>query len=192
MKKPNIKSAMTNTKTIIVFIFLVGVIALTSAFKSNTKEKSALVDITIPMWEMGKNHTMEVAATMPEDQYGYKPSEVSKTFGQQMVVHIGYSLSYFSLGMMKDEQVTYDEPDASSLTKREIIALIEKGFDDMTGSLGELNPEDLEVQLPFGKNKKITRGQAIIFAHDHVTNHRAKANLYIRMNNIEPPAYQFM
>jgi hypothetical protein len=30
------------------------------------------------------------------------------------------------------------------------------------------------------------KSQAVIFIQDHLTNHRAKANLYIRMNHIDP------
>lgn len=150
-----------------------------------------MAEITMPMWEMSKHHTLEVAAAMPEDKFMYKPSEASKTFGQQLV-HIGYSLSYFSMTMMKDESLNYNEPDASKLSKKEIIAIVEKGFDDITHSVKQLTPEELEVEIPFRKGKKISRAQAIIFAHNHATNHRAKANLYIRMNDIEPPSYKFM
>lgn len=182
---------MKDPKTIVVVLVIICMIGLVSAFKTSTAEKSAIVDITIPVWEMGKKHTLEVAAAMPEDKYSFKPTDASKTFGQQMV-HIGYSLSYFSMGMMKGENVAYEEPDASEMTKKEIIKLIEKGFNDMTSSIRPLSPSDLAIELPFGKNKTMTRAQAIIFAHDHATNHRAKANLYIRMNNIEPPAYKFI
>jgi len=35
----------------------------------------------------------------------------------------------------------------------------------------------------------VSRAFAFFYVQDHVTNHRAKANLYIRMNNIKPPAY---
>ncbi len=161
------------------------------AFTYKPADQPELITMTMPMMEMAKTHTLEVLDAMPEEKFNYKPTEVNKTFGSQMV-HIGYSLHYFSEAMMKGNRIKYEEPDAATMSKTEIHTLVSNGFDDIMAAMKTLNAEDLVVELPFGPQTTITRGQAIIFAHDHVTNHRAKANLYLRMNNIEPPNYKFL
>ncbi len=166
-------------------------VAFLMGFTFEKGAKSSFVETTIPMWEMAKTHTLEVLDAMPEDKFNYKPTEKSKTFGSQMV-HIGYTLKYFKHGMIEGNRIEFKEPDASSMTKAEIRALLEEGFDMYMEAISKLTDEDLSVALPFGPEKKITRGQSIIFAHDHVTNHRAKANLYIRMNDMDPPSYKFI
>jgi len=166
-------------------------VAFHMGFTSDRGAKSSFVETTIPMWKMAKMHTLEVLDAMPEDKFSYKPTEVSKSFGSQMV-HIGYTLKYFKHGMIENDRIEYKEPDATTMSKDEIRALIEEGFDSYMEAVSKLSDEDLKVELPFGPEKKITRAQSIIFAHDHVTNHRAKANLYIRMNEMDPPGYKFI
>jgi len=161
------------------------------AFNENKKEPSSFVKTTVPMWQMAKTHTLEVLDAMPEDKFDYKPTEVSKTFASQMV-HIGYTLKYFQKGMIEGNRIEYKEPDMSGKSKAEIRKFVAESFDAYMGAIQKLSEEDLSVELPFGPETKITRGQSIIFAHDHVTNHRAKANLYIRMNDLDPPSYKFI
>ncbi|MCA6074559.1 DinB family protein [Fulvivirga sedimenti] len=178
--------------SILITLTLASALVLTlGAFTSSTKETPEFIVLTMPLMETAKSHTLEVLDAMPAENFNYQPTEVNKTFGSQMV-HIGYSLHYFSEAMMKGNRIKYEEPDASTMSKDEIRGLVAKGFDDMMAAMGTLSSEDLAAELPFGKNTTITRGQAVIFAHDHVTNHRAKANLYLRMNGIEPPNYKFL
>lgn len=176
-----------------VAVTLVCGLAIISAFNSPEPEKAEItefVNSVMQMWGTSRMHTLEVLDAMPEDKFTYKPTDESKTFASQMV-HIGYSLKYFSQGMIKGEKVAYAEPDVSTMSKADIRKLVEEGFDTYTAAIKELKPEDLSVEMPLGPDYKITRQQSIIFAHDHVTNHRAKANLYIRMNGIDPPTYKF-
>ncbi|MEJ2003632.1 MAG: DinB family protein [Cyclobacteriaceae bacterium] len=166
----------------------------TTAFKPLTEpadDLPELVKLTLPMMEMAKMHTLEVLDAMPEDQFSYQPTEVNKSFAAQMV-HIAYSTHYFDEVMLKGNRIQYQEPDPESMSKAEIREMMSANFDAIISTIKSLSNEDLEQELPFGPNKTITRGQALIFAHDHVTNHRAKANLYLRLNGIEPPNYKFL
>lgn len=167
-----------------IFIFLTG-------FHEAPAEQPDIIKTTLPMWEMAKTHTLEVLDAMPEDKFGFKPAEESKTFASQMV-HIAYSLHFFNERMIQGKQVSYQEPDAASMTKTEIRSMMEESFDEVIASVGQLTEEQLAATRPFGPNKSITVAQVILFAHDHTTNHRAKANLYIRMNDIQPPNYKFI
>lgn len=174
---------------LLVALLFVGITSFISL--ENKKVAPALIDTTMPTWEMAKTHTLEVLDAMPEDKFNYKPSEESKTFASQMV-HIAYSINFFNERMIQGKQVQYKEPDPASMTKAEIRAMMEANFDAFMETLRSLSDEDLMQERPFGPNKNITVAQAILFAHDHTTNHRAKANLYIRMNDIVPPNYKFI
>lgn len=144
-----------------------------------------------PIIEMSKQHTLEVLDAMPEDNFGYKPTEISKTFGGQMY-HIGYTLKFFTHAMLKGEEMNYEEADASTMTKAELREMVAASYDELAMTVEGMGEEMLMEEIPFGPDKKITREQAVLFALDHSTNHRAKANLYIRMNDMEPPHYKFM
>ena len=187
----NCSPNQTLMKSILLSLSFLVIILSTAFMYVKTDDRPEIVEMTLPLLEVSKAHTLEVLDAMPESSFSYKPTDVNKTFAEQMV-HIGYSLHYFSEGMIKGNRMKYEEPDASGMTKAEIREIVVKGFDEIISSVSELSEDDLKVMLPFGPDTKISRAQAVIFAHDHVTNHRAKANLYLRMNNIDPPNYKFL
>lgn len=162
-----------------------------SSFENKTDDAPEIVSLTLPLWEMSKMHTLEVLDAMPEDKFTYSPTAESKTFASQMV-HIGYTLHFFNERMLKGKEMKYAEPDASTMTKAEIREMVANNFDEIMATVTNMTDENLKVTFPFGPEKKMSVAQAILFAHDHTTNHRAKANLYLRMNEIAPPNYKFM
>jgi uncharacterized damage-inducible protein DinB len=184
-------------KTFKSTIVLLAILLVLSSFSSpkpsgfTFNDPPELIRMTLPMMEVAKMHTLEVLDAMPEDQLSFQPTEVNKTFASQMV-HIAYATHYFNEVMLKGNRIKYEEPDPGTMTKAEIRKMLSDNFDEIMETMKGLSAEDLETELPFGPNKTITRGQAVIFAHDHVTNHRAKANLYLRLNGIEPPNYKFL
>lgn len=44
----------------------------------------------LPVWQEAVEHCLAVARAMPEENYNFRPTEISKTFGEQMV-HIAAS-----------------------------------------------------------------------------------------------------
>ena len=175
----------------LAFVFVVLSFSALKPVGLVSAETPELISMTLPLMEVAKMHTLEVLDAMPEDQLSFKPTEVNKTFAGQMI-HIAYSTHYFNEVMLKGNRIKYEEPDPGTMTKAEIRKMLSDNFDGIMETMKGLSAEDLETELPFGPNKTITRGQAVIFAHDHVTNHRAKANLYLRLNGIEPPNYKFL
>ena len=143
----------------------------------------------LKVWNTATEHCMEVAKAMPEELYAYKPTEVSKTFAEQMV-HIGYTVELLTKRYVQGMEVTPHAPDASKMTKAEIIALMEKGFDYVTNVIYTIEQEELdETCVMYHSGNTVSRAFALFYVQDHMNNHRAKANLYIRMNNIQPPEY---
>ena len=155
-------------------------------------ERSAQTDFTemyLPVWQTATAHCLEVATTMPEELYSYKPTDVSKTFAEQMV-HIGYTVELLTKRYVQGMDVKPNAPDASQMTKAEIIELMESGFAYVTQVIRELNQEQLDENcVMYHSGNTVSRAFALFYVQDHMNNHRAKANLYIRMNNIQPPEY---
>ncbi len=178
-----------------VILPLASVLLTTSLFLSlaftSHQETPGIIQTTMPMWKMAKTHTLEVLDAMPEEKFTYQPVRESKTFASQMV-HIAYTLHFFNERMIKGKPMQYAEPDAASLSKAEIRSMMEANFDEIMNAISELTEEQLAETRPFGPDNPITVAQVILFAHDHTTNHRAKANLYLRMNDIVPPNYKFL
>ena len=81
-------------------------------------------------------------------------------------------------------------PDASKMTKAEIITMLEEGFDYTTEVIYTIEEPQLdETTVMYHSGNTVSRAFALFYVQDHMTNHRAKSNLYIRLNGIAPPAY---
>ena len=143
----------------------------------------------LPVWLEARDHCLDVARAMPEELYSYKPTEVSKTFGEQMV-HIAHTVELLTQRYVQGMEVTPNTPDASKMTKAEILDLLEKGFAYTTQVIYEIDQAQLdETCVMYHSGNTVSRAFALFYVQDHMANHRAKANLYIRMNGIQPPEY---
>lgn len=169
--------------------FFVMLLSIFSKAQSLEEPKTEFTKMYLPIWLEAKAHCLEVARAMPEDRYGYRPTEVSKSFAEQMV-HIGYTIELLTKRYVQGMDVTPNTPDASKMSKAEIIALLNTGFDYTTGVIKTIGQQQLdETCKMYHSGNIVSRAFAFFYVQDHMANHRAKANLYLRMNAIEPPAY---
>jgi uncharacterized damage-inducible protein DinB len=171
-------------------IFLVCFLSLQFALAQEQRTpQTAFTKMYLPVWEEARDHCLAVAKAMPEDLYSYKPTEISKTFAEQ-VVHIAYTIPLLTKRYVQGMEVEVVRPDASKMSKAEIIRLLEEGFDYTTEVIYSIEQGQLdETTVMYHSGNTVSRAFALFYVQDHMTNHRAKSNLYIRMNGIDPPEY---
>ena len=151
--------------------------------------KTEFTKMYLPVWLEAKKHCLEVAEAMPEKLYGYRPTDVSKSFAEQLV-HIGYTIELLTKRYVQGMEVKPNAPDASKMTKMEIIQLLHQGFDYTTQVIYDIEQQQLdETCKMYHSGNIVSRAFAFFYVQDHMTNHRAKSNLYLRMNGIDPSAY---
>ena len=174
------------------YIYIVVCLILFSIMANAQNSSTPKTDFTkmyLPVWLEAREHCLAVAKAMPEELYRYKPTEVSKTFAEQMV-HIGYTVELLTQRYVEGLEVKANTPDASKMTKADIIKMLEDGFDYVTNIINTVEQKQLdETCVMFRSGNTVSRAFAFFYVQDHMTNHRAKANLYVRMNNIQPPEY---
>ncbi len=168
-------------------------IALTFSFFTHGQQsenpKTEFTKMYLPVWLEAKKHCLEVAEAMPENLYSYRPTKVSKSFAEQMV-HIGYTIELLTKRYVQGMEVKPNEPDAGKMSKGEIVQLLKDGFDYTIMVINSIEQEQLdETCKMYHSGNVVSRAFAFFYVQDHLTNHRAKSNLYLRMNEIEPPQY---
>lgn len=144
----------------------------------------------IKVWELARSRTIEVADAMPESNYNYRPVEGVKSFGQQMT-HMANSLLSMHTRFIKGERYQGREKDASQLSKQQIIKELDQAFTTVITAMKTLSDDELKANGKMHGAFPLTKWQSLLFMRDHITNHRAKTVLYLRLNNILPPAYGF-
>lgn len=151
--------------------------------------QTAFTQMYLPVWLEAREHCLEVARAMPDSLYAYRPTPVSKSFGEQMV-HIAHTVELLTKRYVQGMEVTPNTPDASKMTKAEILDLLEKGFDYTTQVIYTIGQDQLDQTcVMYHSGNTVSRAFAFFYVQDHMANHRSKANLYLRMNGIRPPEY---
>ena len=184
-----VKQNQISMKRSFIVLFLILISIPTFAQKPSSTPKTSFTKMYLPVWLDAKDHCIAVANAMPVELYAYKPTEVSKTFGEQMV-HIAHTIELLTQRYVQGMEVKANTPDASKMTKEEIIKLLEKGFNYTTDVIYTIEQKQLDENcVMYHSGNTVSRAFAFFYVLDHMANHRAKANLYIRMNNITPPEY---
>ena len=151
--------------------------------------KTEFTRMYLPVWEEAREHCLAVAKAMPKEKYSWKPTDVSKTFAEQMV-HIAYTIPLLTKRYVQGMDVKVVRPDASKMSKAEIIKLMEEGFEYTTEVIYSIEQAQLdETTVMYHSGNTVSRAFAFFYVQDHMANHRAKSNLYIRINGIVPPEY---
>lgn len=172
---------------LLAFVVLFGTGFLFS--QTDTIPKTPFTKMYLPVWQEATEHCMAVAQVMPEELYNYKPTDISKTFAEQMV-HIGHTVELLTQRYVQGMEVEPNTPDASKMTKDEIILYLQKGFNYVSRTIRTIEQEQLdETCVMYHSGNTVSRAFALFYVQDHMANHRAKSNLYLRMNGVEPPEY---
>jgi uncharacterized damage-inducible protein DinB len=151
--------------------------------------KTEFTKMYLPVWLEATEHCLDIAKAMPEDLYSYKPTDVNKTFAEQMV-HIAAASKLLTERYVLGLEVKPNTPDASAMSKTAIIALMEDSFAFTNQVIISIEREKLdETCVMYHSGNTVSRAFALFYVQDHMANHRAKSNLYLRMNKIEPPEY---
>jgi len=173
----------------LIFSVIIFSLSFSLSAQKAGKPKTDFTKMYLPVWLEAKAHCLAVARAMPADKYDFKPTDVSKSFAEQMV-HIGYTVELLTKRYVEGLEVVAKTPDASTMTKEEIIALVEKGFDHVTNVIYSIEQEQLdELTVMYHSGNTVSRAFALFYVQDHMANHRSKSNLYVRLNNINPPEY---
>jgi len=98
------------------------------AFSQNQQiPKTDFTKMYLPVWEEATKHYLAIVQAMPDTLYSYKPSQVSKTFGEQME-HIAAASKLLTKRYVEGLEVKPSTPDASKFSKIEIIKLLQESF----------------------------------------------------------------
>ena len=130
--------------------------------------------------------SVEVAQTMPADQYGFRPHPESMSFGELMS-HIASTNYAFCAGLKDSDGPSLSSPSAAD--KDAVVKFLSDSFDYCATVIPNLT----EAQLSAPHNSPDGRllGREILLAmYIHVAHHRGQAEIYLRDKGIRPPSYR--
>lgn len=130
--------------------------------------------------------SIEVAQTMPADQFGFRPHPDSMNFGELMS-HIASTNYAFCAGLKDADPPSV--PDPSAIDKDAVVKFLSSSYDYCSGVISNLTEEQLTK--PHASPDGRMAGRDILLAmYVHVAHHRGQAEIYLRDKGIRPPSYR--
>lgn len=137
--------------------------------------------------ENSKKYMMEIAETMPAEQYGFRPAEGSMEFGKQLL-HVASNLGWLSSTYLSDGTNPVSAADKSLSDKDSIRHVLVRTYDHAISVLQDFSPDQLGDSVDFFAGP-MTKMQIITLMSDHQTHHRGQMVVYLRMCGLTPPRY---
>lgn len=139
-------------------------------------------------WSNARDYTIELAESMPADQYAFMPTDDVRSFEDQMR-HMVRNMVWLS-GSYLGNEADFPYPLRDTVyDKTGILEILNAGFEYAHQAVEQLDPKEYNDQVDFFAGPKSKR-QIIMLLTDHVTHHRGQAIVYLRLQGIKPPAYR--
>lgn len=138
-------------------------------------------------WTNAANYTREVAESMPDSLYSYKPVAEQMSFAEQ-IRHLADNILWLSNAYLGQE-TSREESTTVPGDKTALLALLDKALSQGQKAIRNIQTEALEEKVTFFAGN-MSKRQIIILMNDHLTHHRAQAIVYLRLQGIAPPRYR--
>lgn len=141
--------------------------------------------------ENSRKYLILVAEIMPEEKYNFKAMPESMSFAEHLM-HIAWAMDWHSQSLMGNREARDWNTDTAlkvdNKSKAEMIATVDKTFDDTIAFISNFDVNKLEERVDyFGLDR--TKRQVLLLLADHITHHRGQMLVYLRLNGLKPPRY---
>ena len=138
-------------------------------------------------WRTAKRNLMGAAEAMPETEYGFRPVDTVRTFGQ-IVAHVAGS-NFFDCALAKGEESPFgaDYFEETATTKADIIKALDDSHnycDPVYDSLTDINAADVVQSF---RNRQAPRATLFLVNNRHVHEHYGNLVTYMRTRGQVPP-----
>lgn len=138
---------------------------------------------------------VSAAEAMPEDKYGYAPTSGEfkgvRTFAQQVkhVAAVNYMLGASILQEKPPAEVAGESGPDSIRSKADILKYLKASFEYAHKAIGSINEKNFlePIKWPFG-DRPSSRLELAGVVTSHGFDHYGQIVVYLRSNNIVPPA----
>jgi hypothetical protein len=151
-------------------------------------QESPLRDELLKDWTEMRSIIGKIAAEMPADSFGFKPTPAQRTYAEQ-IMHIATS-NVIGIGTL-GSRIPAPDLNRNATAKPDVLAALEQSFDYGDAVLREQTDrtmlETIEAVRYLGPS---TRARAVWFLLGHSWDIYGQMAVYLRLNGLVPPASQ--
>lgn len=180
--------AMTLTTLVCSTLALVACVALPSPALAQASG-NPVSDAIREQWEGAKRNLLGSAKVMPEDKYGFKPTDSVRTYGAILAHVAGANYVFCSAARGEKSPHAEDAFEKSAKTRAEIMKAVDESVAYCDAAYTALTDKTLGemVNEPFGSGKT-SRANVLLGNTGHLQEHYGNFVTYLRMNGIVPPS----
>jgi uncharacterized damage-inducible protein DinB len=183
------KSKHVFSKSMTVLLFTALLIAGSSslAFAEEEAKGGKFGNMFLSTWESATKYSLEMAKTMPEDLYTFKPTPEIMSFAEQNVHTAGVIMFFAS--KIKGTEPPKDRPKAEGMSKQDIFTLLKKAFAAGKDAIVNLSDEEAHKKVHLWGDVNLKKALVVFLMRDHTTHHRGQMIIYLRLKGKKPPQY---
>jgi uncharacterized damage-inducible protein DinB len=132
-----------------------------------------------------KQAILKSADKLPEDKYGFKPSDDVRTYGQ-LLAHVADG-QYIFCSIVKDGKMQPKGVEKTAKTKAEIVAALNESFAYCDAVYAGLTDATSAALVPWFGGQR-TKLSMLAFNTAHTFEHYGNLVTYMRMNGVVPPS----
>jgi uncharacterized damage-inducible protein DinB len=174
-----------------VVVFTFGLVSLLGASPAQTQNVSLQAEL-LKDWSELKNTMHGIAAEMPADKYGFRPTEAQQTFGER-TVHVAM-VNVALLSSLDGTGTPKPTVDPKTTTKDAAIKALDDSFEYGAALLKQQSDQTLLQALASAPKflGPSSRARIINFLVGHTWDIYGQLVVYLRLNGHVPPASQKM
>ena len=161
-------------------------LALTLTAARPAAQTASLKAEMLKDWAQQKDTLAKIAAAMPEDKYGFKPTPAQRSFGEH-VLHVA-QINVMVLQTV-GAKAAAPQIDMKATSKAAIIKAMNDSFDYGTAILNEQTDASMigTIQGPPWMGPS-SRARMFTFSIGHTQDTYGQMAVYLRLNGVVPPA----
>ena len=154
----------------------------------------------IKHWKVSADFTIAVADAMPADKYDFRPNDtlepVEMGFGKVMThIAMANNSNFAMVAGMKAPAVpeklaaAYKDPNGK-FPKADVMQFLKDSFEFCDKALAAIDNDKLD-SMTGPQGRQLSGHERLWSYFTHTAHHRGQAEVYLRVQNIRPPAYKF-
>ena len=174
-------------------IIVVAVCACALGFGSRAGAQGTMSDPVSAVvkggWDEVKRNIRESADQMSEENYGFKPADSVRTFGQILAHVAGASYEFCAAAKGEKSPFSEDHFEKTATTKAAIVKAVDDSITYCDGAYAALTDANVTemISMPFGMGKS-PRIRTLLMNVGHFQEHYGNLVTYFRIKGIVPPS----
>jgi uncharacterized damage-inducible protein DinB len=182
---------MKKTKNLLIAFAIVATVSTFLSFVDSERksESTAKIDQMVADWERAKTYTKAYLDASTDEVINFKPTEETRTFGQQMLhlAEANYGMGSVAIG--KANPITWGALEKSNqyTTKAAVTKAVMDSYDFVIAGAKEMNEQKLAEHIKLFEKFDMTREVGLSKVFEHQTHHRGQTTIYLRLKGVKPP-----